>query len=130
MIATRRSLIPVNLDRLILRLVQPLLALLLIAAPAQAEPCTFDDENQIQAFATVLNAVDAVSGKADDTLPAAQPMPEQDNDDLGSGAVLAPLWVELPVNPARLIEISFAAYPTAPPTHRPCATPSTGPPLA
>jgi hypothetical protein len=118
-----------NLDRLIFRLVQPLLALLLLAAPAQAEPYSFEDESRVQAFATVLNAIDILGDKDDDALPAIQPMPDQSDRDHGSGAMLAPMSAELPVSPARLIEISVAAYPTAPPSHRPCAAPSTGPPL-
>jgi len=121
----------VKLDRFIIWLVQPLLALLLIAASAQAEPYLFEDESRIQTFATVLNAVDVMSDRGDDTLPALQPASDRDDDDHGSsaGSALAPVDVEALVDPARLIEISFAAYPTAPPSHRPCAAPSTGPPL-
>lgn len=118
-----------KLDRLIRRLVQPLFALLLIvAAPAQAEPCAFDDEDQVQTFASVMSIIDAIGDKADDALPAVHPLPERDNDDLGSGAVLAPPSAEAPISPDRAIEIGFAAHPTAPPLRHPRASPSTGPP--
>jgi hypothetical protein len=119
----------VKLDRILIRLVQPLLALLLIAAPAQAEPCLFEDEGRVQAFATVLNAIDVISDGEDYVLPAIQPMSNRDDDGHGSGSVLLPLGMEITLDQARLIEISFAAYPTAPPSHSPCAAPSTGPPL-
>ena len=54
---------------------------------------------------------------------------EGDSSDLSS-ALLPSRGFGLVLDQARLIRIGRTSYPTAPPSHRPCAAPPTGPPLA
>jgi len=116
----------VNLNRIILGFVQPLLALLLMAGIAQAEPCLFDDNDRAR---IVERTLDAASILADDVVQADLIAADEGEKGHGFGHALLPVWTGIVLDRARLIETGRAAYPTAPPSHRPCASPPTGPPL-
>ena len=105
-----------------------LLALLLIAGAAQAEPCLIPDERS-WSIASSFDTASTWDDSADEVSLAVQPLSDRDDDDHGFGALLVAPEVVLVIDQARLIENSQAAYPTAPPSHRPCAAPPTGPPL-
>jgi hypothetical protein len=115
-------------NRILLALLQPLLALLLIAGAAQAEPCLIPDERS-WGVASSLATASTWNDPADEVSLAVQPSSDRGDDDHGFGALLLRPEVVLVIDQARLIENSQAAYPTAPPSHRPCAAPPTGPPL-
>ena len=115
-------------NRILLALLQPLLALLLMAGVSQAEPCLILDERgwTIESSSDAAGIWEDRAGRAS---MAVQPSSDQDDDDHGPGHVLHPPAVALVIDEARLIENGRAAFPTAPPSHRPCAAPPTGPPL-
>ena len=115
-----------SLNRIIMGFVQPLLALLLMAGMAQAEPCLFDDRDRTR---VIEHTLDAVSILADDVIQAEQIASDDAEKGGGFGYALLPSWTGIVLDRARLIENDRAFYPTAPPSHRPCAAPPTGPPL-
>ena len=106
-----------------------LLALLLVAGPLTAEHA----QTAWGSFRT-----------ADDALAILLPDREQSFDEAAEAQdescrvtpggsdwfVLLPESVEIAMDGARIIRIGRASYPAAPPSHWPCAAPSTGPPLA
>jgi hypothetical protein len=119
------ALIP---NRILLAFLQPLLALLLIAGAGQAEPCLILDERD-WSVASSFDTASTWDDPADEVSLALQPSSDRDDDDHGFGALLLSPEAVLVLDQARLIENSQASYPTAPPSHRPCAAPPTGPPL-
>jgi hypothetical protein len=118
-----------NLHRFILAVLQPLLALLLIAGSAQAEACLFEDNDRVRTIERVAEAVSTLDDQVFSIALKTQAAPDDNDDDLSVGSVLPSHMAELVLDQARLIENGRIAYPTAPPSHRPRATPSTGPPL-
>jgi hypothetical protein len=118
----------VNPHRILLLLVQPLLALLLLAASAQAEPCLLEDRDRTYTVESALPSGDWIVPPEDASL-IMQAAPVSGDDGPGDGSVLPVAALMIVLDQGRLIETSRAAYPTAPPSHRPCASPSTGPPL-
>lgn len=122
----KQSDCPVSPNRILLALLQPLLALLIVAGAAQAQPCLIEEE-RLWTVASSLEAARTWSERTDKPIAALQPSAAQaDDHDYGSLIPLPETWPVL--DEARLIENGRAAYPTAPPSHRPCAAPSTGPP--
>jgi hypothetical protein len=117
-----------NLHRIILAVLQPLLALLLIAGSAQADVCLFEDNDRVRTIERVAEAVSTLDDQVFSVALKIQAAPDDGDDDPGFGSVLPSVVAELVLDQARLIGNSRAAYPTAPPSHRPRATPSTGPP--
>jgi len=125
-LAQNKAIVVVIPDRILRALLQPLLALLMIAGVAQAESCLVLDERNW----TIANHSDTAGNwedQADETSVAAQP--PLGPDDPGFEYALHSSEVALVIDQAELIENSRAAYPTAPPRHGPCAAPPTGPPL-
>lgn len=118
------SVIP---NRILMALLRLLLALLLMASAAQAEPCTMADERE-WVLAGSPETVGTWNDRADKISLVAQPSSDR-ADDHDVGFVLPPSKPDSVLDQARLITNSRTAYPTAPPTHRPCAAPPTGPPL-
>jgi len=116
----------VNLNRIILGFVQPLLALLLMAGLAQAEPRLFDDNDRTRIIERTLDTAIIL---ADDAFQAERIVTDESEKSHGFGYALLPDWTEIVLDRSRLIETGRSAYPTAPPSHRPCAAPPTGPPL-
>ena len=116
----------VNLNRIILGFVQPFLALLLMTGTAQAEPCLFDDNDRARIIERTL---DTASILTDDVFQADQIASDEAEEGHGFGYAVLPIWTGIVLDQARLIENGRASYPTAPPSHRPCAAPPTGPPL-
>jgi len=115
-------------SRILLALLQPLLALLLIAGEAQAEPFLIQDERS-WTIASSLDTASTWNDRADEASGTAQSSSDRDDDDHGFGYLLPSREIVLVIDQARLIESSRTAYATAPPSHRPCAAPPTGPPL-
>jgi hypothetical protein len=113
-------------DRILQALLQPLLALLLIAGAAQAESCLILDERN-WTLASSLDPASSWEDWTDQALVAAQP--SSGSDDPGFGYALHSPEAAFVIDQAKLIENGRAAYPTAPPGHWPCAAPQTGPPL-
>ena len=116
-----------NPHRILLALVQ-LLALMLLAGSAQAEPCLLEDQDRTYAVESALPSGDWIVPSEDASL-IMQAAPVSGDDSPGDGSVLPVAALMIVLDQGRLIEASRAAYPTAPPSHRPCAPPSTGPPL-
>ena len=112
--------------RILLALAQSLLALLLMAGTAQAKPCLIDDRDRLGASEITL----ALSGDVIEPLervPAdLQAVPGGDD---APGSVLPGVTPSVVVDQARLIRTGCIAYPNAPPSHRACAAPPTGPPF-
>lgn len=118
-----------TLNRLIMGLVQPLLALLLMAGMAQAQPCLFDDDDQALVIERSLEIASTLSDRTDAS-QAVQAPPASSRDDHPEGPhALAPSPGDLVLDRARLIRTARVSDPTAPPSPWPCAAPSTGPPL-
>jgi hypothetical protein len=113
--------------RILLALAQSLLALLLMAGAAQAKPCLFEARDRIESGESTLNLSGAVIAPLEDTSLSLQAAPSGGDDDPGS--VLPGAAPTIVLDHARLIRISCVSYPNAPPSHRPCAAPPTGPPL-
>jgi hypothetical protein len=128
--STLKRFRPVRLDRLVVCLVRPLLALLLVAGLAQAVPSPRDDGDRARAVESAPKAASlSVDRTAPEPLPATT-VPDRADDLDGSGPLLPAAAAGIVPDLARAIRIGRAAYPTAPPSHRPCAAPPTGPPLA
>ena len=125
----RRALNPMN-ARLLIALFQPLLALLLLAGEPAAVRGALDDA----AFARsedslkIVGLVKSNAARESDESEM-RGLPERsDGDGLDPVAVPADL-PRLILDRARIIRVGCSAYPTAPPSHRPCAAPPTGPPF-
>ncbi len=119
----------VTLNRIFIGLLQPLLALLLITGMAQAEPYLLDNDTRARVVERSAEAGGVFAAQADHDSGLELIAAEFTDGDFGPGHALLPDHAEIALDLARLIEIGCAAYPTAPPSHRPCAAPSTGPPL-
>lgn len=104
------------------------LALLLIAGTAQAEPCLMPEE-RVWVLSKALDTVSAYEDEADRTSAAVHPSQEGGDNDPGLADLLHATDEPFIVDWARLIRTRQAARPTAPPSHRHCASPPTGPPL-
>ena len=102
------------------------MALLLVTGMAQAKPCLFEDDDRAQVFAG-SPAASVLADRAENLPPAAQPAADPLDD--GLDHALLPVQAEMVLDRARLIENGRSSYPTAPPSRRPRAAPSTGPPL-
>jgi hypothetical protein len=114
-------------NRILMALLQPLLALLLMAGAAQAEPCMMMDERE-WVLAGLPETVGTWNDRADKISLVVQPSSDRDNGHDAEYTLPAskPALVQ---DQARLIRNSRTAYPTAPPFCWPCAAPPTGPPL-
>jgi hypothetical protein len=115
-------------NRILMALLQPLLALLLMAGAAQAEPCLMVDE-RAWTLAEASEAASTWDERTDKVSLIVEPSSDTSDSDHAAGYVLPPAEPVLVLDQARLIRIGRVAYPTAPPSHRPCAAPPTGPPL-
>ena len=117
--------------RLRLHLIQPLLAFLLLAGVPSAEVVRAQDGRLVRVVevgfktlwlhrerSTASSSVEAKAGP--DRLDGEDKIPDP--------VVGAPDLLDFGLDRARLIRIGRACYPTAPPSHRPCAAPPTGPP--
>ncbi|MFL4996588.1 MAG: hypothetical protein ACJ8CF_18140 [Microvirga sp.] len=113
--------------RILLALAQSLLALLLMAGAAQAKPCLFEARDRIGSVEGTLSLSRDVIAPLEDTSLYFQAAPSGGDDDPGSALPGAAPTIVL--DHARLIRTSCVSYPNAPPSHRPCAAPPTGPPL-
>lgn len=119
-----------TLNRIILSFVQPLLALLLMAGMAQAQPCLFDDDDQARVIERSLEIASTLNDESSDTAQAFQAPSAASQDDHPQGPhALAPGSGEFVLDHARLIRTARVSHSTAPPSPWPCAAPSTGPPL-
>jgi hypothetical protein len=116
--------------RLLVGLLQPLLALLLIAGMPPAEPDRMGHGARIRAIESPWKVFDPFRGQMGQWIVEAQAQPNRIDGDGGPDLVLLPSEPEIVLDLARLIETGRASHPTAPPSHRPCAAPPTGPPLA
>jgi hypothetical protein len=116
----------VNPNRTPAGLLRLLMALLLVTGMAQAKPCLFEDDGRAQVFAGSPAAASVLADRAEDFPPAAQPATDPFD---GFDHALLPVQAEPVLDRARLIGNGRTSYPTAPPSRRPCAAPSTGPPL-
>lgn len=113
--------------RILLAFAQSLLTLLLVTGPAQAGPCLFDDRDGIEALESTRSlSDDLVAPREDPSLPLRATFSGGDDD---AGSVLPGATPTIVLDQARLIRTGCVAYPNAPPSHRPCAAPPTGPPL-
>jgi len=108
-------------------LLQPLMALLLMAGAAQAQPCMMVDEREWVLTGSSVT-VGSWDERTDKVSVLVQPSLDRDHDH-GAGHVLSISKPALILDQARLIRNSRTTYPTAPPSRRPCAAPPTGPPL-
>ncbi|WP_162820345.1 hypothetical protein [Microvirga calopogonii] len=115
--------------RILLALVQPLLALLLIAGTAQAQPCLFEDKDRNGAVERTLGVTADVFAPLEEFSVGLQAPAAGGDDHRDAGVVLPAGAPTVVLDQARLIRVGRAAYPHAPPSHRPCAAPPTGPPL-
>jgi hypothetical protein len=122
----RRLSVPVH--RILLALVQPLLALLLIAGTAQAGLCFFEDRDRNGAVERTLSLAGDVIAPLDDYTVGLQ-APAGGGNDHDAGSILPAIAPAIILDQARLIRMARVAYSNAPPSHRPCAAPPTGPPL-
>jgi hypothetical protein len=120
----------VTLHRIILGLVQPLLALLLMAGLAQAEPrlCA-DDIRSRTAIEHSAKQLNAAFERISVASPAEQPEFGWTQDDPSPDLSLSSPQAEPVRDEARHIRTARAAYPQAPPQRRANAHLSTGPPL-
>jgi hypothetical protein len=125
-LAQNKAVFAVIPNRILRTLLQPLLALLLMAGAAQAEPCLIGEERN-WTVAIALDVVSSFDDRADEASVSAEP--SSDPDDLGLGYALHSPKVAFVIDQAERIENGQVASPTGPPRHRPCAAPPTGPPL-
>jgi hypothetical protein len=118
--------------RLFVALLQPLLALLLIAgAPLMAHGGS--EGPRVEIVDTSFKSLGLARERADqDENRAAADRGDRDRLDGDGPEPIATLTApcESILDRARIIRIGRSSYPTAPPSHRPCAAPPTGPPLA
>jgi hypothetical protein len=107
-----------------------LLALLLMAGPLTAQPVRAAN-GSFDASDDPINTLLLAQEQALDDIVETQSEPDHFDSDTGPGwsAVLAGP-VERILDRTRSIRIGRVSYPAAPPNHRPCAAPPTGPPLA
>jgi len=119
----RFSVIP---HRILLALAQSLLALLLMAGTAQAKPCLIDDRDRLGAAETALALPGDIVESPERVLADLQAVPGGDD---APGSILPGVTPTIVIDHARLIRTGCIAYPNAPPSHRPCAAPPTGPPF-
>jgi hypothetical protein len=121
------AIAPVIPNRILMAFLRPLLALLLMAGAAQAQPSMIVDERE-WVLAGSPETIGTRDDRADNVSLMVQPSSDRD-DDHGAGFVLPASKPALILDQARLIRNSRTAYPTAPPFCWPCAAPPTGPPL-
>jgi hypothetical protein len=119
----------VTLHRILIGLLQPLLALLLMVGVAQAEPAVSKDDSRVHAIENSLKVLSVSKNRTNGLELQAQVYLGEDNSDNGSEPVLLLPETGAILDQAYLIRTSRVAYPTAPPSHRPCASLPTGPPL-
>jgi hypothetical protein len=113
----------------LLRVLQPLLMLLLLAGVPGIDGARAGDGRLVQAVDLGAKALWHHRDRATEAETAlAEPRPDRLDDGAPEPAALGsrPAWAAL--DRARLVRVGRAAYPTAPPSHRPCAAPPTGPP--
>jgi len=117
--------------RLLIALFQPLLALLLLAGEPAAVRGALDDAAFVRTDGSLKIVGLAKSNAARESDESEfRGLPERSDRD-GPDPVAAPTDLPRPIfDRARIIRIGCSAYPTAPPSHRPCAAPPTGPPSA
>lgn len=117
--------------RLKLSLLQPLVVLLLLAGVPNVEFERTQDGRLVRVVEAEFKPLwlhpkrSAASSRVE---VKAGPDRLEGGDKTPNPAVGAPEASELGLDRARLIRISCVGYPTAPPSHRPCAAPPTGPP--
>ncbi len=113
--------------RILLALAQSLLALLLVTGAAQARPCLFDDRDRIEALESTRSlSDDLVAPREDPSLSLWATFSGGEDD---AGPALPGVAPAIVLDQARLIRTGCVAHPNAPPSHRPCAAPPTGPPF-
>lgn len=115
----------------LLALLQPLLALLLLAGAPNVEVARAPDGRLIRVVEAGSKPLwlhrerSAASSRAE--AKAGPDRLDGDGKTLDPAAG-APAAFDLALDRARLIRIGRVGYSTAPPSHRPCAAPPTGPP--
>ena len=114
--------------RILMGLLQPLLAILLLAGMPMAEPGGDATGHGVRGVEDVLTMV----GLPDRSM-AHWPLDASTEPDGCDGDGPQPFLVvmaqEALLHRARPIAVGRTSYATAPPSHRPCAAPPTGPPL-
>jgi hypothetical protein len=117
--------------RLLLSLIQPLLALLLLAGVPSAELMRGQDGKLVRVIEAGSKTLwlHRERSAASSSVEAKAGPDRLDGDDKTPDPVVgAPDLLAFGLDRACLIRIGRACYPTAPPSHRPCAAPPTGPP--
>jgi len=119
------------LARFLVSLIQPLLVLLLLAGVPNVEFARAQDGR----LGRVVEAGSKLlwlhrDRPASSSRIEAKAVPDRPDSDGKTPEPVAgaPDSFGLDLDRARLIRIGRACYPTAPPSHRPCAAPPTGPP--
>ncbi len=110
-------------------LVRLILAFLLLAGPLAAERMRVSGSDRSTDRTLTILGLDPEQILADVVEP--QDDPERSNGHSGPAwltLALAPGFDDLLLNWARSVRVSRSSCPTAPPSHRPCAAPPTGPP--
>ena len=107
--------------------VRLLLAFLLLAGTLAAERMRASGSDHSTDHTLTILGLDPEQVLADVVEP--QGDPERSNGHTGPAwLALAPGFDDLLLDRARRVRVSRASCPTAPPGHRPCAAPPTGPP--
>lgn len=112
--------------RILLAFAQSLLALLLVTGAAQARPCLLDDRDRIEAPESTPGLSGDLTAPREDPSPSLWAASGGEDD---AGPALPGVAPAIVLDQARLIRTGCVAHPNAPPSHRPCAAPPTGPPL-
>jgi hypothetical protein len=114
--------------RLLAALIQPMLALLLLAGVPVIEPDRVGSSPRVHAVERVFALAKASGEEAGEWRQDAGAAAERLDGDDTPDAVSA-VFASAPLDRASLIRIGRSFYATAPPSHRPCAALPTGPPL-
>lgn len=127
--AARAAGLPVMPPRLLLNLLQPLLAILLLAGLPGSGTVRTAEVSVVRTIAVGSKSLWLHRGR---TATSSLERKAEPNRPKGNGAsdpvTITPRTFALELDLARLIRVGRACYATAPPRHRPCAAPPTGPP--
>jgi hypothetical protein len=122
---------PLTSARFFAALLQPLLALLLLAGAPAAERVPGGHSAFVRVLEGSINALALLPDRTESHENLGQgELDQPDGDDGPDHLVLTTEASHQVLDRARIIRIGRASYPTAPPSHRACAAPPTGPPFA